>query len=426
MMKVVKTLAVALCVLQLGTAQERSRVTLDQAVAQALAHHPSLLRSQENRLELESTRQTAESRLYPQISLEAIAKDGPSSAPNLNALGLVNSILTRNVGASFVLSQTILDSGFRYHTILSRQHEVEAAQRLQELERARVVLGVYRAYYQALLSESLVLQSERDLDLRQATLKLADTRFRKGLTARVDVALAEMQAQEAQVVRLESLTFRQVAYSDLQRAQGLDQPVDYLVEEPAAGSPGADLSPDLEQRPEITSLDQQILARQQAAQAAQSEFGASLRFLASAGTLRVAPENQTANHIYAVGLALTIPLFDGGASEGNSQQQLHRAAALQAARQELLQTLRNQLERARANLALQTDLEGLRQKQREQARYLASSALLRYRNGLTPMLEVFQAQRLLTEADRTALSAHHNRLAAEAEYRFAAGGELPW
>ncbi|MGH8057516.1 MAG: TolC family protein, partial [Candidatus Entotheonellia bacterium] len=86
-------------------------LSLDQALAIALDHHPSLKRLGEERLAAEAQEEVAKSAFLPRVTLEALGKEGPSSAPGFGFRGLANSTIVENAGAGVVLEQMIFDFG---------------------------------------------------------------------------------------------------------------------------------------------------------------------------------------------------------------------------------------------------------------------------------------------------------------------------
>jgi outer membrane protein TolC len=414
-----------LCLLP-APAEPAVELTLLKAVEQALRSNPKVDELLARQQEAEAQREVAESALYPQIQLEAILKEGPPAAPNLFTQGLVNSILTRQAGASFVLSQTVLDSGARYHRLLAREHETRAQSHTQILERARLFLKVVKAYYQGYLAQELLTQANRDLELRRSTQQLADQKFRRGLTPRLDVSQALLQVQESEIQRLEAESQFVLACQNLAQLQGLDSSPLYQLLEPGLPEGLSDQSLPAMERPEIQALSEQMLARQELARAADGEGGASLKFLATAGYLNVGPENLVQNRYYAVGLAFTLPVFDGGAAQARTLVYQRQTEATRAALREMSLELTHQLEKARAQLEAWKAMEDLRKHQLEEARYQVRSAQLRYRHGLNSIQEVYLAQESLTRTERAALLTVHQRRVAEAELRFASGQVWPW
>src|SRR5919197_6112942 len=67
------------------------RLSLTQAVATALENHPSLKRLVEETEAAKAQEGVAVSGFLPQITLEASARKGPSSAPGFGFSGLANS-----------------------------------------------------------------------------------------------------------------------------------------------------------------------------------------------------------------------------------------------------------------------------------------------------------------------------------------------
>ena len=64
----------------------------------------------------------AASQRRPHLTVEALAKCGPTGAPNFGLTGLVNSEITSNYGSSIVLSYLLKDSGRTLHLSRSREH----------------------------------------------------------------------------------------------------------------------------------------------------------------------------------------------------------------------------------------------------------------------------------------------------------------
>lgn len=242
----------------------------------------------------------------------------------------------------------------------------------------------------------------------------------------MDVSQALLQVQESEIQRLEAESQFVLACQNLAQLQGLDSSPRYQLLAPSLPGGLSDPSLPSPERPEIQALSEQMLARQESARAAEGEGGPSLKFLATAGYLNVGPENLGQNRYYAVGLALTLPIFDGGAARARTLVYQRQSEATRAALREMSLELTHQLEKARAQLEALKAMEEVRTHQLEEARYQVRSAQLRYGHGLTSMQEVYLAQESLTRTERAAMLTVHQRRVAEAEFRFANGQVWPW
>lgn len=402
---------------------------LDQALATALEHHPSLKRLGEEGLAAEAQEDVAKSAFFPRITLEALGKEGPSSAPGFDFRGLANSTIVQNAGASLVLEQMIFDFGRAHHRTEASRWLTSAAETQVQGQRALVTLGVYRAYYRALLAERLVEVARENLSARETIVKQAQARAKAGLTSRVDEGLARASLAEAQVGLVNARNEGQNAYSELNNAMGVAGAPSYRLGEPPEAPPASDtrataLEQDilraLQQRPEMQALHRQIQAAAEQAQAAQAEGRPLVRALGSVGYLN-APDEFGDDRIWAVGVSLSYPLFTGGQVEGEVASASHRATALQAARDELAQAIRLQVTQARMALDALAQSRQAIAEQLTQARDSVHLATQRYREGLGNILELQQAQLSLLTAETSAARLRYDLITAQAALRYALG-----
>ena len=413
-------------VVAVGSSLPAQTLSLREVVQRALERRPLMQQARAQTRVGEEEVNLAWSRYYPSAQLELIAKEGPAAAPNLFTLGLVNSILTRNVGSSLVVQQTLLDSGTRHHHLEAQQFELRRLQSEERLVASRLVLEVTRAYIRLWAAQERLQLCLADLEARRSLWSQAELRLKKGLISRVEATQAESLVNEAEALAAQTDTELRQARVELQRVQGLPPGPGGSVLAPTWAPPGREEKPDWSQRPELQVLELAEKARERDALSAEQELGPSLKGLATVGYLNVAPENQGVNHTYAVGLALTFPFADGGASQARGQIRRHQAEALRAAREEMQLALQSELERSLGALDLQRRLDKLRASQLQLATYQSESTRLRFKHGLVSMLEVVQAQLARSNAEQSLLRTRVALLTAEAELHFAQGHPWPW
>lgn len=406
-----------------------SSLSLEQALATALEHHPSLMRLGEEGLASRAQEDVAKSTFFPRLTLEALGKEGPSSAPGFGFHGLANSTIVQNAGASVVLEQMIFDFGRAHHRTQASRWLTAAAESKVQAQRALVALNVYRAYHRALLAQKLVRLAQENLAARATIVKQAEARAKAGLVSRVDVDLARVDRAEAQVGLVNALNERQNALAELNNAMGVVGASDYRLEEPPQAPPApVELATPLEQqvrhsferRPEMRALEQQIHAAGEQADAAQAEGLPLVKALGSVGYLN-APDQFGEDRIWAAGASITYPLFTGGQIQGEVASARHREAALQAARDEQAQAIRLQV--AQARMALDALLQSRQAvaDQLRQARDSTELASQRYRQGLGDFLELQRAQLSLLTAETGAARLRYDLVTAEAALRYALG-----
>lgn len=406
----------------------RSALPLAQAVVIALEHHPSLRRLTEETEAAKAQEGVAASGFLPQITLEALGKEGPSSAPGFGFSGLANSTIVQNAGASLVLEQMIFDFGRTLHRVRASRFTTAATRAEQRAQQALVTLNVYRAYYRALLMERLVQLARQDLAAREMIEKQAQAKAAAGLTSRVDVDLARTSLAEAQVGLIQARNARQSAYAELNQAMGVTGAPAYRLEEPPeAPSPPA-LSPSLDQdvvlalarRPEMGAAQSRIQAAGEKARAAKAEGLPRLHALGSVGYLN-APAEFGDDRIFAVGVGLTFPLFTGGRVQEQVASARHEQGARRAAQDELAQGIRLEVMKARLLLDALLQSRPAIAEQLTQARDSVKLATQRYREGLGNILELQQAQLGLLTAETSAARLRYDLITAQAALRYALG-----
>ncbi|MEW6279691.1 MAG: TolC family protein [Candidatus Eremiobacterota bacterium] len=389
-------------------------LSLEQAVEEALLHHPSLERLAELRMAAAARVGQAESAALPQLTLEAVVREGPTSGLALGFAGLSNSTLVDNLGADLVVSQTLLDFGRRSHLAAGRRLEEEAARWDEASQRSRLWLEVHRAFLQALLARRLVELSEQQVELGQTLLRLASARYRAGLVSRLDEELARAGVGESQARLAEAR--RQEKEARAQLGALLGHPVEGDLAEPESNSESRPTT-----RPDAEALSLRLQAQEEAVQAAAAEGRPVLRLLATAGTLRVAPEQRAVNHHYAVGLALVWPVYTGGRVEAEEDEQRHRLNALRAQRKELEQSTLLEIERARLWVeSLEAARAGV-ELQQQAAEDGCRLARKRYEVGLGTLVEVQQAQLALLVARTRVQQLHYEGFLARAALQHAMG-----
>jgi outer membrane protein TolC len=99
-----------------------------------------------------------------------------------------------------------------------------------------------------------------------------------------------------------------------------------------------------------------------------------------------------------LGLAVTFPAFDLSSLHARKEIEVHEERAQTARYEKTLDDLNLQLEKAEAQLRAARQIAGNTPTQLQAAQAAEQQATARYRSGLSSILEVADAQRLLTQA----------------------------
>lgn len=317
---------------------------------------------------------------------------------------------TWNLGLS--LSQTVYDAA-----VLGRNRSAAAAARASRLavggERARTLLDVATAYYDAALADRLLAIAESTLAQAERTLRDARLGEAAGVTSEFDRLRAEVARDNAKPPTLTRAVRRDQAYVRLK--QLLDFPVDLPLElatslddEPAGVLPptAADLTAGdtlPETRLPVRQAGEEVRAQEGLLDAARGEALPAL--VAGSDFARIGfgaepvpPWNSFVDD-WNISVRLRVPLFTGGrlkgtrlAAEAGVQQsrlRLKLAQELAARDNRLIVSL---LRAAEADLAATTGTVG-------QARRAYQIAELRFREGLSTQTELADARLQLQQAE---------------------------
>ncbi|MHB2019812.1 MAG: TolC family protein [Candidatus Xenobia bacterium] len=422
-----RALACLLLLTGLAVAQDVPRLTLQQALGTAMVHHPRLRRSAEATAAAQAEIQQAVSQQRPHLTVETLARYGPTGAPNFGLVGLVNSQITSNFGSSIVLSDLLDDSGRTRYLTRSREHTAQSARDEEARSRLWVALGVYKAYRDAQFALRLVDLEAQDLVAREVTVKQACANFRAGLVSRVDERLAEAAQAEAEVALVDARRGRDTAFAQLNDAMGIEGSPAYALDEPPPGAvmPDETLAQELAhayaQRPEMQSIAQQVQAAEDQTRLAQAGRKPFVQALATTGPIDVLPENLDENHWYGAGIAMSWPFDTGGLVEAEVTQATHQQRELLAQNDELTQSIRLEVEKAR--LALQALIDS----QQPVADEVAAAqdglrlATRRYQVGLGNLLELQQAQFVVVSAEAREARLRYDIVTAFAALKYAMG-----
>jgi len=104
-------------------------------------------------------------------------------------------------------------------------------------------------------------------------------------------------------------------------------------------------------------------------------------------------------HNWGIGMSVTLPLAELAAIRAKKEIETHRERAETARQAQLMQELASRLEKAQAALEGARRVAGNTPVQLEAARAALDQATARYKSGLGNVLEVAEAQRLLTQAE---------------------------
>lgn len=310
--------------------------------------------------------------------------------------------------ARISLSQTVLD--FRaLNSARAEAHNVAAANYTVKSARDLVVLAAANAYLQALAASARSASARAQVESAQAIFEQAGHMRESGIVAGIDVLRAEVELG----IERQRATAAQNDFDknklQLARLIGLPigQPFTLSDEVPFVPVPDLTLEQALDRayrtRPDYLAAQERVRAAESDRQAIVGELLPAIRLTADFGDIGLSVDS--AKGTYALSGAVTVPIFQGGRSQGRLMQAdaelRNRRADAEDLRAAVYYDVRG------AFLDLQSTGEQLQvaTRGRDLAQQQLTQARDRFAAGVTSNVEVVQAQQAVAESSEQYISA---------------------
>jgi outer membrane protein len=355
----------------------------------------------------------------------AITGVGADNGSRLAAGALNNPALYSRTAAGVFASQLITDFGRVHNLVGTANLRAQAQDQTSENTRADVVLAATRAYYDVLRAQSVLKVAQQTVTARQLVVDQITALAQSQLRTLLDVSFANVNLSDAKLLQLQAENGVNSANADLATALGLPNQTTFDVADepmPAALPAQADrlIAQAMQNRPDLKSLQLQQSAAERFTRAEHDLYYPTVSAVAAAGGVP-AGEPQVPGAYGAVGINVTIPVFNGGLFKAReSEAALHAKAAAQD-----VADLSNRITRdvriawLNANTALQR--VSLTQEFVNQAQTALDLATSRFGLGLSSIVELSQAQLNLTSAQIDAATARYDYQAQRAVVDYQTG-----
>jgi outer membrane protein TolC len=405
--------------------QSEPTLSLHQAIAVALAQHPALKASAHLTQAAEYRVDQVTSQYYPQLFFNTSITRWDWVLPN-KKIFLGNSL--NDLYAEFSVQQLLYNGGRTsiQNDLARNLVDVESInnQRLQQ----SIVFSVARAYLLLLKAERIVAVQELTIANLRDHVATADLLYRSGKVSQLDVLKAQTQmalANEELVKAKNAVTARR---QELFGSMGVDTIYDFrtvdITEALWQREQSRTLREDsllalLDRHPDIQRAELDVQGREQEVSLAQTDYYPSVfaRGIYNWEDSRVLPGNKNWN----IGVGLSLPLFQGGATQASVEQAKSRTEAARATREALRQRLQvavrttlTTLDDTRSRVRSATEIVHLA----EETERVAS---LKYRSGKGTNLDVLDAETVLTNARINYIQVLTDYAIATAELNFNLG-----
>lgn len=284
--------------------------------------------------------------------------------------------------------------------------------------RNQLVLDVKNAYYDVLRAQAFLSVAEQTLKNAQERLNTAQAYLKAGTGTRFDVLRAETEVRNAEQNRISARNRLSLAGAALNNVLGLDQNTPLQTEE-AGESPGvldfnALVGDAYRNRPEVFQAEANIRAAERGVHLAQRSalpslgIGVNLTYTPDAGGF--APKETG----YSALATVTIPLFDQGISRARTRQsradfntaRVNKQIVLDSVALEVRQAYVG-LEDAQERLKVATAAVTLAEEQYRLARVRFQTGVTQV-PGTSPLVEISDAQSVLTQAQNNLVNARYD------------------
>jgi outer membrane protein TolC len=403
------------------------RLTVDEAVARAIAASPRLARLSALEAAADAQARGARAERWPQVEVGAgytrrsevpeLAIFSPTDNP---AQPVERIVVFPNIQDNWRLragaALPLFTGGRLSGRIAAADHGRTAAGEDLRAGRADLVLETKQAYWSLVTARETERVLKEALRAYDAHLQDARNRERFGMAARNEVLAVEVERDRSELERLRAEAEADAADANLQRLLALDPATHVEASEPLQAAPAP--QPELESmvaeaqaaRPERRAIAARVAAADAAAGA---ERGARLPQLALSGGYTYANPNRdivppTAdwNDTWDIGVGLSWSVLDGGKRSANEARARAQADAVREQLRELDRAIR--LEITQRVLELRTAQARLAVAERSvvsaaESRRVAAD---RYREGVIPSSELLDAELAQERAELVRTQAH--------------------
>ncbi len=418
-----------LAVLALSSMGTGDTMDLSGWVSTALSNSPALAEAEASLSMSRAGLKSAGSFIWPTLTFTASSGYSWISAEPVGEGHVGNEAHSLSLG----LSQELLGSGGRSWLLLGAERRgFQAAEADYDAAVLDIVMRVLEAYYAVVEAEGLLSVSAQALERSASQLERAQALYAMGGITTLEMLQLQVQESRSRLALTRGRQGVNSAYSSLYQAAGVPFSSGFLVDTAAVlppVPPGVfdDLAPEIHQNP---SLRAARLRSQQAAMAARAQERSvwpSLTANASwgwSGSSLGELDNLLEHDSWSVSARLSWTLFDGFSREAAVQSARASVLRSQASLAGLESAFESSLLSSRDNLAAAHESFRLSGLALEQAQEQYRLSKLTYEMGGLSLLDLLDAEQMLSEAQASLVSARVAALVEEARL-YALMGRTP-
>lgn len=381
-----------------------NNLTLHQAEEIAIRNNPRIAAARLIALaEGQVTRETRASEL-PAIGANITGVTARSGS-RLTAGALNNPVVYQRAAAGLTLNQLVTDFGRTHNLVASAELRAKAQSDAQLATQADITLAVDQAFYRALAAQSVLAVAQATVEERATAVDQLQALTNAKLRSTLDLSFANVALSQAKLLQLDARNNFDEAMTALNALLGNEQPAAFkLVDEtgeapaPAPADPEPLVQQAFQSRPDLSALTDRYGAARKFASAEHDLVRPTVTALGSAGTTPFRSDQISGSWYGAVGVNVSIPVFNGFLFSSRAKEADLRADAAKKQVDDLRQSIARDVRTT--VLTAQSNFERISVTQQllDQANTSFDFAETRYKAGLSTIVELSQAQLAQTQA----------------------------
>jgi outer membrane protein len=387
-----------------------THLSLDQAEQLALKNNPRVSQAQYQAKAYDEITREFRSAYFPTLQGNVTAV-GADSGSRLAAGALNNPIVYSRLGTGVTASQLVTDFGRTSNLVQSAALNANAQEQAVNSTKAEIIMRADAAYLGVLRSRSVLSVARETLNARQLVTDQVSALYSSKLKSSLDLSFANVNLADAKLML--STAENEVRSSEAALARVLALPGDTrfdLVDPQTGAPPPSDatsfIQQALQKRPDLIQRRLEVESTRKFASAERDLSRPSIGMLGSAGYVP-AGEAPIPGTYGAVGLNVTVPVFNGGLFRARQFEAESRAASAESGLRDLQLQIERDVRVAWLNARNAFDRLGLTQELLNQAKLALDLAQSRYNLGLSSIVELSQSQLQYTSAEIARASAQY-------------------
>lgn len=414
-------------------------LTLEQAVATALANNPALKAADSQVEAADANVLRSASGFLPNVTLSETwsRTDNPLmvlgtklnreiiTPADFNPAVINNPDALSNYNTRLAIVQPVWNGGREYTGRDQAKLAKEASLRDRERTRQETVFNTVKAYYGLLLAREYHRVALQSLETSEANVKLAEARYKAGAVLQSDLLRAKVQLAEVKEMLTRSENNMKLAAASLNFSMGVSQNAGYE----AAGSlalqqQSAEIDALIEEaaakRPDLLSMELNRRNAEKSVAMARADYLPRLNVMGQMDWNSDALAGDDAKS-WAVMAVLQWNLFDGLVTRSKVKEAAATNSRMKSLTEQTRSAVQLQVRQAYYNVSSSLDRIGASASAVQEAEEGLRIVQKRYETGMTTFVDVLGAESALIRARTNALQALYDNNIAQAELKLAVG-----